>query len=85
MDRRKLILKRKWVKESLTNIGVLHTLSVRSLLQGWFEVILKSFWKVFLYIIYISDPDGAPNLAEAKRLAAIESKESSEGFSKKKI
>ena len=42
-----------------------------------------SFWKVFLYFIYNSDPDGAPNLAEAKRLAAIESNQSSEGFQKK--
>ena len=34
-------------------------------------------------MIYNSDPDGAPNLAEAKRIAAIESNKSSGGFSKK--
>ena len=33
-------------------------------------------------MIYNSDPDGAPNLAEAKRIAAIESNKSSGGFSK---
>ena len=31
-------------------------------------------------MIYNSDPDGAPNLAEAKRLAAIESHQNSERF-----
>ena len=34
-------------------------------------------------MIYNSDPNGAPNLAEAKRIAAIESNKSSGGFSKK--
>jgi len=33
-------------------------------------------------MIYNSDPNGAPNLAEAKRIAAIESNKSSGGFSK---
>ena len=39
------------------------------------------FQKALLYFIYNSDPDGAPNLAEAKRLAAIESNVSSGWFS----